>query len=90
MLASNPGASENAQQLVPIPRINRVAQGVEVAAKCIQCAQHCFAVSEKNVMPHNRVTSGDSCEIAKATRCVTKDIKVLIALGKRVHQTKRQ
>ena len=41
-------------------------------------------------MPHYRVASGDSCEIAKTSRSVTKDIQILIALGKRVHQPERQ
>ena len=90
MLAGNPGAREDAQQLMPIPCIDRVAQGVEITAKCIQCAQHCLAVREKNVMPHYRVAAGDSCEITEATRCVTEDIQILVALGKRIHQPEGQ
>ncbi|MNV12493.1 hypothetical protein D3C71_1030990 [compost metagenome] len=81
MLAGNPGASENAQQLVPIPCIDRVAQGVEIAAKCIECAQDSFAVGEEDVVPHDRVASGDSCEIAETARSVTEDLKIFIALG---------
>jgi hypothetical protein len=90
MLAGNPGASENAQQLVPIPCIDRVAQGVEVAAKCIECAQDSFAVGEEDVVPHDRVASGDSCEIAETARSVPEDLKVFIALGQRIDQTECQ
>src|SRR3546814_10019557 len=54
MLAGHPGARENAQQLVPVPCIDRVAQGVEVAAKCIECAQDSFAVGEEAVVPQGR------------------------------------
>lgn len=81
MFAGNPGASEYAQQLVPIPCIDRVAQGVEVATKCIECAQDSFAVGEEDVVPHDRITSRDSCEIAETAGSVTEDLKVFIAFG---------
>ena len=41
-------------------------------------------------MPHHRVAARDSCEIAKATRSVAKNIQILVALGQRIHQTKCQ
>ncbi|MNH05340.1 hypothetical protein D3C79_646600 [compost metagenome] len=90
MLAGNPSAGEYTQQLVPVPCIDRVAQGVEVAAKCIQRAQDGFAVGEEDVVPHDRIATGDSREIAEATRSVPEDLQVFIALGQGIDQTERQ
>ena len=57
------------------------AQGVEIAAKCIECAQDSFAVGEEDVVPHDRVTSRDSREIAETAGSVTEDLKIFIAFG---------
>ncbi|MNH46293.1 hypothetical protein D3C79_1090120 [compost metagenome] len=66
---------------MPVPCIDRVAQGVEVAAKSIQGAQDSLAVGEEDVMPHGRIAASDSGEIAETTGSVPEDLKVFIALG---------
>ncbi len=90
MLAGNPCAGEYTQQLVPVPSIDRVAQGVEVAAKCVQGAQDRLAVGEEDVVPHGRIATGDSREIAETTRSVPEDLEVFIALGQRIDQAEGQ
>src|SRR5476649_1037854 len=81
MLPGNPGPGEYAEQLMPVPRIHRVAQGVEVTAEGIQGAQHRLAIGEKDVVPHGRIASGNPCEIAKTTGCVPEYLQVFVALG---------
>jgi len=78
---SHAGAGKYAQQLMPVPSVNRVAQGVEVVAKYVQRAQYCLAIGEKDVMPHDWITAGDAREITKAAGSVTKYLQVLTALG---------
>ena len=81
MLTGHAGAGENAQQLMPIPSVDRVAQGVEVVAKYVQRAQHRLAVGEEDVMPHDWITAGNPREITEAASGVTKYLQVLTALG---------
>jgi len=90
MLAGHPCAGEYPQQLVPVPSIDRVAQGVEVAAKSVQGAQDGLAVGEEDVMPHGRIAASDTGEITKPSGSVPEDLEVFIALGQRVDQTKGQ
>ena len=71
---------------MPVPCIDRVAQGVEVATKCIQCAQHRLAVSEEDVLPHYRVAPGDSCEIAETARRTGALIRGPIPLPTRIEK----
>lgn len=90
MLAGNACAGEYPQQLMPVPSIDRVAQGVEVAAKCIKGAQDCLAVGEEDVVPHDRIATGDSREIAETSRSVPEDFEVFVAFGQRVDQAEGQ
>ncbi|MNF75375.1 hypothetical protein D3C84_574390 [compost metagenome] len=90
MLAGEAGAGEHAQQLMPIPCVDRAAQGVEVGAKCVQDAQHRLAVGEEDVVPHHRITTGDPREVAEAASGVTENLQVLAALGQRVDQAECQ
>src|SRR5690606_5931752 len=90
MFAGNASAGKYAQQLMPIPGVDRVAQGVEVIAKRVQCAQHRLAVGEEDVVPHHRIAAGDPREIAETTSGITKNLQVLAALGQRVDQGKGQ
>ncbi|MCY1226553.1 hypothetical protein D9M72_387880 [compost metagenome] len=90
MLAGEAGAGEHAQQFMPVPCVDRAAQGVEVGAKCVQYAQHRLAVGEEDVVPHDRVATGDPREIAEATGGITEDFQILAALGQRVDQAERQ
>src|SRR5471032_421261 len=73
-----------------IPGIDRVAQGVEVATESVQGAQHRLAIGKEDVMPHHRITAGDTREIAETTRGVAENIEIFVTFSQRVHQTKSQ
>ena len=75
---------------MPIPGVDRIAQGVEVVAKRIQCAQHGLTVGEEDIVPHHRVTASDPREIAETTSGIAENLQVLAALGQRVNQGKGQ
>ncbi|MCY1291780.1 hypothetical protein D9M70_409800 [compost metagenome] len=75
---------------MPVPSVDRGAQGVEVVAKSVQGAQHRLPVGEENVVPHHRIATGDPGEIAKAASSVAEDLQVLAALGQRVDQAEGQ
>lgn len=90
MLTGNAGAGEYAQQLMPVPCVDRGAQGVEIAAKDIESAQYRLAVGEEDIAPHHRIAAGDPCEIAKAAGGIAKDFQVFVALGQRVHEAEGQ
>ena len=90
MFAGHAGAGEHAQQLMPIPSVDRIAQGVEVVAKRIQCAQHGLAVGEEDIVPHHRITAGDPREVAETASGIAENFQVLAALGQRVDQGKGQ
>ena len=90
MFPGSLGASENAQQLVPVSFIDRGAQRVEVGTKIVQGMQHCLAVGEKDVVPHHRIATGDTGEIAKTTCRVAEYLEILMALGERINQSEGQ
>ena len=90
MLTGYPGARENAQQLVPVPSVDGLAQRVEVVTKNIQCTQHRLAIGEKDVVPHHRVAAGDPCEITETAGGIAEDLQVLAALGQGVDQGEGQ
>ncbi|CRQ29534.1 hypothetical protein PAERUG_E16_London_17_VIM_2_04_14_00224 [Pseudomonas aeruginosa] len=90
MLTGYPGARENAQQLVPVPSVDGLAQRVEVVTKNIQCTQHGLAIGEKDVVPHHRVAAGDPREIAETAGGIAEYLQILAALGQRIDQREGQ
>ncbi len=71
-----------------IPGVDRIAQSVEIATEGVQGAQHRLAIGQEDVVPHHRVAAGNPREIAETTGGVTENLKVLVALGQRIHQAK--
>ncbi len=90
MFAGNAGAGEDAQQLMPIPGVDRVAQSVEVVAKYVQCTQHGLAIGEEDIVPHHRITAGDPREITETASGIAENLQVLAALGQRIDQGEGQ
>ncbi len=72
MFPGGAGASEHAEQLVPVSFIDRGAQRIEVATKIVQGVQHRFAIGEEDVVPHHRVAAGDAGEIPETAGRITK------------------
>ncbi|MCY1425077.1 hypothetical protein D9M71_408560 [compost metagenome] len=90
VLTGNPGAREDAHQLLPVPLVDSLAQVVEVVAEYIEDAQHRLAVGEEDVVPHHRIAAGDPREVAEAAGGITEDFQIFTALGQRIDQREGQ
>lgn len=80
MLTGYPGARENAQQLVPVPSVDGLAQRVEVVTKTSSVRSTASRLA-KDVVPHHRVAAGDPREITETAGGIAEDLQVLAALG---------
>ena len=87
-------SSKNIHQIILITLIDCPAQGLKVIHHLIKNAEYRFTISQRNVTPHNGVTSCYSSKIAEPTCGITKDLSIVAhrsqCIDQRICQKMRQ
>ena len=90
MFTGYPGTGKHPEQVMTITLGNGFAQSIQVIAEGVQGAQYGITVGNEDVVPHHRVTAGNTGKVSEASRGIAEDLQVFAALGQRINQGKGQ